>query len=258
MAPNVHCVRHAQGHHNLSVANHQMHDPLLTPYGEEQCRNLRKTFPNIDKVDLVVASPLKRTVYTALLSFESVLKEKKLKIICLPELQETSDLPCDTGSAPDELAKEFEGKPVDLSLVNWGWNSKRMKWAPNAPAIERRAREARQWLMARPEKEIVVVSHGGYLHYLTEDWSDSARFAGTGWANTEFRSYSSSTYQADEAHFTETQESRRRRLGDEKPLDHNEATQLKRTSTNERKQETSDYLDKAAKTNDVQAIQAKV
>jgi broad specificity phosphatase PhoE len=160
MAPGVTCVRHAQGYHNLSIANHQMHDPLLTPYGEEQCRNLRKTFPYTDSIDLVVASPIKRTIYTALISFEPVLKNKELKVIALPELQETSDLPCDTGSTPEELAKEFEGKPVDLSLVNPGWNNKRMKWAPTATAIEKRARDARQWLMARPEKNIVVVSHG--------------------------------------------------------------------------------------------------
>ena len=108
----------------------------------------------------MVASPIKRTLYTALIAFGPVLKEKKLKVIALPELQETSDLPCDTGSSPEELGKLFEGENVDLDLVKPGWNSKRMKWAANAPAIERRAREARQWLLARPEKEIVVVSHG--------------------------------------------------------------------------------------------------
>ena len=162
MAPTIHCVRHAQGYHNLSVANHSMHDPLLTPYGEEQCRYLQKTFPALRSVDCVVASPLKRTLNTALIAFEPVISEKGLKVIALPELQETSDMPCDTGSPPDEIEKEYEGKPVDLSLVNPGWNSKRMKWAPTAMAIEKRAADARTWLMQRPEKEIVVVSHGLY------------------------------------------------------------------------------------------------
>lgn len=111
-------------------------------------------------VDLVVASPMKRTVYTALIAFEEVLRTKNLKVICLPELQETSDLPCDTGSTPEELAKEFGGKPVDLELVKAGWNCKRSKWAPTATAIQKRARDARVWLMARAEKSIVLVSHG--------------------------------------------------------------------------------------------------
>ena len=160
MTPTLHCVRHAQGYHNLSVANHNMHDPLLTSYGEEQCRALQKNFPDMRSVDLVVASPLKRTINTALIAFEPVLMEKGLKVIALPELQETSDLPCDTGSSLEEITRDYEGKPVDLSLVKPGWDSKRMKWAPTATAIEKRARDARMWLMQRPEKEIVLVSHG--------------------------------------------------------------------------------------------------
>lgn len=160
MPPTIHCVRHAQGFHNLSVANHTMHDPLLTQLGEEQCKRLQKDFPTMKNVDLIVASPLKRTIYTALLGFEPAIRDKGLKIVAMPELQETSDLPCDTGSSPEEIAKEFAGKPIDLDSVKEGWNNKRMKWAPTATAIEKRARDARAWLMARPEKEIVVVTHG--------------------------------------------------------------------------------------------------
>lgn len=160
MAPTIHCVRHAQGFHNLSVANHSMQDPLLTDFGKQQCHQLEKDFPYHDKVDLVVASPLKRTIYTALLSFPREIQEKELEVIGLPELQETSDLPCDTGSSPSEVAKEFKGKPVDLGLVAEGWNNKQGRWAAHADAINRRAKDARKWLMARPEQHIVVVTHG--------------------------------------------------------------------------------------------------
>lgn len=121
-------------------------------------------------------------------------------------MQETSSLPCDTGTDAERLKQEMDGKPVDLSLVQDGWNSKSGRWASTGAAIEERARQARLWLKSRTEKEIVVVTHGGLLHYLTEDWTESgifdgknnsslvsARFAltdpvGTGWANTEFRS----------------------------------------------------------------------
>jgi hypothetical protein len=30
---------------------------------------------------------------------------------------------------------------------------------------------------------------GGFLHYITDDWDSKDKFPGTGWANTEFRSY---------------------------------------------------------------------
>ena len=159
------------------MANHSLHDPSLTPYGEEQCRHLAQHFPYHKSVQLLVASPLRRTIYTTLLAFEPEVK-RGLKIITLPEIQETSDTPCDTGSDIGVLKKEMADKPVDLSMVSEGWNSKQGKWAPDAKAIEARAREARKWLKARPEKEIVLVTHGGFLHYFTEDWDDSGKSNG--------------------------------------------------------------------------------
>lgn len=160
MAPIIHCVRHAQGFHNLSIAAHSIYDPMLTPFGEQQCRELQHDFPHHDRVELIVASPLRRTMYTALISFEDTIKRKNLTVVALPETQETSDLPCDTGSSPEDLASEFASKPADLSLVGEGWNNKRGRWAPTAQAIEDRAKATREWLMARPEKEIVLVTHG--------------------------------------------------------------------------------------------------
>lgn len=160
MPPTVHCIRHAQGYHNLNAANHNMHDPLLTVLGHEQCKTLGRDFPYSSNVDLIVASPIKRTIYTALEAFEEIIRKKGLKVVALPEVQETSDLPCDTGSDRAELEREFEGRPIDLDLVHEGWNNKRGKWAPTAAAIQNRAREGRVWLMNRPEKEIVIVTHG--------------------------------------------------------------------------------------------------
>ncbi|RAH67232.1 uncharacterized protein BO66DRAFT_355443 [Aspergillus aculeatinus CBS 121060] len=225
MPPIVHCVRHAQGVHNLCTANHVIHDPLLTDLGNEQCSTLRDTFPRHEHIDLVTASPLRRTIYTALQSFEPVFKTRPgLEVIALPDAQETSDVACDTGSDPDVLRKEMEEKklPVDLSLVYEGWNVKSGRFAPTNKAIKDRARAARRWLKGRPEKEIVLVTHGGFLHYFTEDWEDSSQFQGTGWSNTEYRTYVFSEEEdrddlegypldGDNATLVETLESRQRR-----------------------------------------------
>lgn len=239
MPPTLHLVRHAQGFHNISVANHSIHDPLLTPEGIEQCRTLAKEFPYKADIDLVVASPLKRTLYTALYSFPEPIEKKKLKIIALPELQETSDLPCDTGSNPEDIIQEFRGKPLDPSALSSPegkrWNSKKGRWAPHADAIVARAADARKWLLARPEKEIVVVTHGGFLHYFTEDWTGMDRFAGTGWSNTEYRSYTFKS--ATEPTLIETPESRERRIGKEKPLSKEEQKNLQRSSTKQLEQQ---------------------
>lgn len=234
-----------------------MHDPDLTPLGEEQCHQLAAAFPYHKSIDLLVASPLRRTISTALLAFDQEVK-RGMHVIALPTAQETSALPSDTGSDADVLRKEMAGKPVDLSHVHEGWNSKAGKWAAEAGALERRAKETRQWLQARPEREIVLVAHGGILHYLSEDWSDSGRFngaptlrrtpvqpnwkvhvtvsdrhsngSGTGWANAEFRTYRFPNPDDENASLEETSESRERRRGTEKPLSKTERMDLRQTT----------------------------
>lgn len=239
----IHCVRHAQGYHNLNVAGHQLHDPDLTELGISQCAELRKSFPYHDKVTHLVASPLRRTLYTCLLGFEKEAKQDLKKVTALPELQETSDLPCDTGSDPAKLQAEFTKGEwagiVDLSLVKDGWNDKSAgtPWAPEASKIEARAKAARKWLRELGQKsgkdaEIVIVTHGGYLHYFTEDWNGYDKFVGTGWANTEFRSYTFRSEDDDNASLVETPESREWRRGDDKPLSATEQEQLKIVAEN--------------------------
>ncbi|KAG0651549.1 Phosphoglycerate mutase [Hyphodiscus hymeniophilus] len=237
----IHCVRHAQGYHNLNEANHQIHDPDLTTLGEQQCATLSQTFPYHSKVTHLVASPLRRTLYTCLLSFPAEV-QAGLKVAALPELQETSDLPCDTGSEPSVLAAEFaSGKfagSVDLELVKEGWNNKQGRWSPAGSAIEARARDARIWLRNLAQStggdaDIAVVTHGGYLHYFTEDWEGNEKFTGTGWANTEFRSYEFLSATDEAASLVETRESRERRKGTEKPLSADEQRELKAAAERE-------------------------
>lgn len=188
MAPKkivLHLVRHAQGYHNLSEKNHSLPDPDLTDLGKEQCRDLQAKFPYHANITHLVASPLRRTLYTCLLSFSEEVEQKGLKVVALPEIQETSDLPCDTGSDPAKLKEEFGEKgQVDLSLVEDGWNDKKGRWAPEADAVEKRARDARVWLRGMASKEevdevhVAIVTHGGFLHYFTEDWAGCEKFVG--------------------------------------------------------------------------------
>lgn len=249
----IHCVRHAQGFHNLNAANHSLPDPDLTPLGESQCATLSKVFPTAScfssppKITHLVASPLRRTLYTCLLSFPGEV-ERGLVVKALPELQETSGLPCDTGSEPAKLKEEFgSGRfagTVDLELVKEGWNNKKGRWSPASSAIEARARHARLWLRnlaqeasksSSEDVQIVVVTHGGYLHYFTEDWDGHASFTGTGWANTEFRSYNFADAQGQDANasLVETKESRQMRKGSEKPLSADEQRELRASAERE-------------------------
>jgi len=250
----IHLVRHAQGYHNLSYANHTLPDPDLTPLGKDQCAHLAKTFPLHPQITHLVASPLRRTLYTCLLSFEPALRNGRpttRQVIALPELQEVSPLPCDVGSAPAKLRDEFGGGDgpaprgqVDLGLVGEGWNDKTgaSAFAPVMERLEERARKARVWLreLGRRFEEdgegvdahIVVVTHGGFLHFLTQDWDGMNPTAGTGWDNTEWRSYEfvaggAGEEDDGEAALRETRVSWRRRRGSAKGLSETEQMELR-------------------------------
>lgn len=162
MPPRIHCVRHAQGYHNLDKEGaEQIENPELTPRGRDQCLLLRKNFPYHDKVDLVVASPIRRTIQTALLSMQPSIEKKGFKIRLLPEVQETSAKPMDVGGDPEVIKERFKNAPVDVNGLPEDWNSKQGEWEPTTNHIQKMARDARFWLKNRPEKEIVLVTHGG-------------------------------------------------------------------------------------------------
>lgn len=125
-----------------------------------------------------------------------------------------------------------------MSLVTEGWNDKKGKWRPAASAIEARAKDARTWLhdLAKKEQErtgedvhIAVVTHGGFLHYFTEDWDEHEKFVGTGWANMEWRSYEFVSEEGDS--LMEKGESRERR--GVRPLSESEQRNLKESAERE-------------------------
>ncbi|ORY04142.1 histidine phosphatase superfamily [Clohesyomyces aquaticus] len=235
MAPTtLHFIRHAQGYHNLSIEAHSVRDPLLTPHGEQQCNALYQEISSqvdLNSITCIISSPLRRTLYTALNIFRPVLTANPdLKIIALAELQETSALPCDVGSSLQDLQCEFKDRPVDLSRVKEGWNEKQSgPFAPRADLVAERALQARKFLQSREEESVAVVTHGGLLHFLTEDWAGHAKFCGTGWANCELRSYhfsDSSLAAHANASIIETPLSIRRRSDRLQPLTMDEQLEL--------------------------------
>ncbi|KXH37641.1 hypothetical protein CNYM01_08365 [Colletotrichum nymphaeae SA-01] len=232
MSPIVHCVRHGQGFHNVGGGCYTLLDPYLTNLGEEQCMALRQTtLLDQSKMSLILASPLHRTLQSAYLVFQPALKTNRKchpEIIAIPDAQETSDDPCDTGSDTAILYNLVAERqwPVNLDLVEDNWNLKDLgtRYSPESSAIAARAREVRIFIRQKirqliergnVDPHVVLVSHGGFLHYFTNDWEDAWLSPGTGWRNCETRSY---IFKQDvmkdideEAMITETMDSRLRR-----------------------------------------------
>jgi len=173
----------------------------LTPLGETQAQALRKIFPH--QPDLIVVSPLRRTLQTALIGVARpeipILLEpgwsasnssafpihhglkRAEQLTRSPDLQEADSWPCDTGSDVAVLESEFRDAKLDFSPLPPDWNSKEGLWAPTREALRARATRVRRKLRKRPERLILVITHGGLLRELIPEEMP--------YANTEWRMY---------------------------------------------------------------------
>lgn len=131
MPPTIHLIRHAEGTHNLSFDNHGLHDPGLTDRGRAQARELAVRIAELKADDggvdigLVLASSLRRTLMTALDAFAPQLARKQPGVVyAWPDVQEVSDLPCDSGSALALVRDEFGSQVVNYDMVESGWELK--------------------------------------------------------------------------------------------------------------------------------------
>ncbi|KAK3056636.1 hypothetical protein LTR09_002429 [Extremus antarcticus] len=179
MAPTsrLYLTRHAQAEHNVDL-DYTIPDAPLTPLGRKQASSLAHTIPSHlqTRVDLLVSSPLKRTLQTTLLGWNPVVQRLgKENIICLPEAQECNDHPCDTGSSRQELEANPEFECLNLERLTEDWT-----------IIAERAMKVRQFLREREEEEIVVVAHGDILRQITATVDGPGTYS---WRNAEMRVY---------------------------------------------------------------------
>ncbi|KAH7363890.1 histidine phosphatase superfamily [Rhexocercosporidium sp. MPI-PUGE-AT-0058] len=129
----IHLVRHAERPHNLrSIPEKEridMLDPGLTEYGLAQCVLLSERFHAMDKVTKILASPLCRTLHTALVAFKPAI-ERGIQVVLYPDLRECGGGRCNTGTNIEDLLKDlFEIEEdiqkdcVDASLCEPGWET---------------------------------------------------------------------------------------------------------------------------------------
>uniref|UniRef100_A0A0D6QTA0 Phosphoglycerate mutase-like protein n=1 Tax=Araucaria cunninghamii TaxID=56994 RepID=A0A0D6QTA0_ARACU len=193
----LHLVRHAQGYHNVAgekdykaYLSYEFADASLTPLGWQQVDNLRKHVANsgiASKIELVVTSPLTRTMQTAVGVFggggyidgDSSLplmvagagKSDRAAISssnCPPFIafelcREAMGVhPCDKRKSISEYQSIFPA--IDFSLVE---TDEDVLWMPDVREkdvdVTARGRAFLNWILTRKEKEIAIVSHSGFL-----------------------------------------------------------------------------------------------
>ncbi|KAL8128774.1 hypothetical protein V2J09_017929 [Rumex salicifolius] len=194
----IYLVRHAQGFHNVAgEKDHELYmsydyiDATLTPLGWEQVDNLRKHVHAsgiFKKIELVIVSPLTRTMQTAVGVFGG--EGYSIGMDATPLMVENAwdsgrpaipSLNCPPFLAVEQCREHLgvhpcdkrrsvrENKPVfpaiDFSLIE---SDDDTLWKEDVretdPEIAARGMKFMEWLWTREEKEIAIVSHSGFLY----------------------------------------------------------------------------------------------
>lgn len=165
---------------NLTIkGNYELPDPPLTELGfTTQCQKLQaalKAFPLAQDIDLIVVSPMQRTLQTATQGL-AFLIDKGVPVILRAEWQENSAKPCDTGSGIAVMKEKWP--QYDWSTVDPAYPAKEGLYEFSEKGLTARGIFCRKWLHQRPEKVIAVVSHAGFLR---------AGVSGRRYENADFR-----------------------------------------------------------------------
>ena len=162
-------------------------DASLSEVGVRQAQELSSLaggLQDMAKVELVVVSPLTRTLQTMQ---HAVLPQlpNDVPIIVHPLSTERVYTASDTGRRVSELRAEFDDSRINFDLVaedtNWWFHTDNpsadwrpcdaQQWyaVPGEPqdVFEARLDKFEEWLATRPEKYICLVSHWAVLRHLT-------------------------------------------------------------------------------------------
>jgi len=172
-------VRHGQSTHNVDkeYTSPKNIDAPLTPLGEEQCHVLDGITRDLD-CELIVTSPLTRTVHTAMLGFKSLLA-KGVPLVAEENCRETVNYLCDSRRATSDLAADFphcdfsriesESDPVwQKYQAVYGSQDKydELRESRDLKGVTTRKILMYSYLASQPQQSIAVVTHGSYLSYV--------------------------------------------------------------------------------------------
>lgn len=139
-------------------------------------------YPFLRIPELIVTSPLRRCLQTALRLRETLISSRKapesIRIVANPDLQETSTWLCDTGSPLDVLRENFPSvefpdqlfPDVYPRLAHVKPEKKGTIYDDSPHLLAARGERVRKYLQDLRESEIIVITHGIFAHYLINFW----------------------------------------------------------------------------------------
>lgn len=168
MSKTIYCIRHGLSLHNQlyhkygskTFYDKDYFDTPLLPEGRLQADLLNKNWEDINKIELVIVSPLKRTLETANIIFNNI----KVPIIAL---ENSREFPlglhtCNKRSNKEELELLYPHINFDDLKSNKDnlWNSEEEE---NIDSLNLRIKLIKNYIKNRPEKNIAFVNHSSFI-----------------------------------------------------------------------------------------------
>lgn len=162
---NIYWIRHGESLSNISESNYSIVDPSLTSNGYLQCETLKKYIHSskiIDNIDLIVVSPLNRTLQT----YANIISPHtytNIPTISLDEIREHINQPCHKRTTIREKKNLY--KFVNFDKITDNQDNQYIKFNGLEPKsnLINRCKWFVSWLESRKEKNIMVITHGNFL-----------------------------------------------------------------------------------------------
>lgn len=167
----IYCIRHGLAMHNVLYKKYgtpifsdpHYVDTLLVPEGHKQSIQLGKTWTDINKIELVIVSPLKRTLDTAI----NIFQDKQVPIVALDESREypLGLHTCNKRKYKEEL--EILYPTVDFSSLETNydnlWNSKQYE---TIESLQKRIDNVLNYIQQVNETNIALINHSSFLSHM--------------------------------------------------------------------------------------------
>ena len=165
---NVYCIRHGTAEHNVlfheigEQAYMTIRDSNLTQEGEIESNILGENWLDKYNIELVLVSPLTRTIQTA----KNIFKDSNIKLLAFDGLKEYpgSYEPINHRKDKKELVLKYHTSVnfKFLSEKDSLWNETDIE---TVESLEERVKQMKKFILSRKETNIAIVSHNSYLSY---------------------------------------------------------------------------------------------
>ncbi|KAK3984434.1 phosphoglycerate mutase [Cladorrhinum sp. PSN332] len=160
--PLVHIIRHGQALHNVD-RGYPHRDPPLTDAGHEATKRIKLSAVP----DLIVISPMTRTIQTAMNAFPSISTDTCAngpEVQIWPDLREAHDAICNKGISRADISTKFPHLNFSECPEEWDHPPHTIEAAgERAEKVRRRLKE-----LSKVYNNIALITHRGFIAFLAK------------------------------------------------------------------------------------------